>query len=97
MNELDADTIKNIAEDMAEKLPVFLTVKHRGKKYGVVHGGVPFTYKECGNDKNQEAFARIADSVELFDELYQLGQYFIAVRDHRGDNTYPETEFPEVK
>lgn len=47
--------------------------------------------------KNQEAFARIADSVELFDELYQLGQYFIAVRDHRGDNTYPETEFPEVK
>lgn len=47
--------------------------------------------------KNQEAFARIADSVELFNELYQLGQYFIAVRDHRGDNTYPETEFPEVK
>ncbi|WDR22185.1 ribonucleotide reductase of class Ia (aerobic), beta subunit [Salmonella phage vB_SenS_UTK0009] len=47
--------------------------------------------------KNQEAFARIADSVQLFDELYQLGQYFIAVRDHRGDNTYPETEFPEVK
>lgn len=47
--------------------------------------------------KNQEAFARIADSVELFDELYQLGQYYLAVRDHRGDNTYPETEFPEVK
>lgn len=47
--------------------------------------------------KNQEAFARIADSVELFDELYLLGQYFLAVRDHRGDNTYPETEFPEVK
>ena len=47
--------------------------------------------------KNQEAFARIADSVELFDELYQLGQYFIAVRDNRGNNVYPETEFPEVK
>ena len=47
--------------------------------------------------KNQEAFARIAHSVELFDELYLLGQYFLAVRDHRGDNTYPETEFPEVK
>ncbi|AYN56020.1 ribonucleotide reductase of class Ia (aerobic), beta subunit [Salmonella phage STG2] len=47
--------------------------------------------------KNQEAFARIADSVELFDELYLLGQYFLAVRDHQGDNTYPETEFPEVK
>ncbi len=45
MNELDADTIKNIAEDMAEKLPVFLTVLHRSKKYGVVHGGVPLHTK----------------------------------------------------
>lgn len=50
MNELDADTIKNIAEDMAEKMPLLMTVLHRGKKYGVVHAAVPIEYKECGNE-----------------------------------------------
>ncbi|WCZ57348.1 putative serine/threonine protein phosphatase [Salmonella phage Kenya-K18] len=49
MNELDADTIKSIAEDMAEKMPVFLTVRHRGKKYGVVHGAVPYRHKGDNN------------------------------------------------
>lgn len=46
---------------------------------------------------NLEAFARIADTVELFDELHQVGQYFCAVRDNLGTNTYPETEYDEVK
>ncbi|WCZ57945.1 putative serine/threonine protein phosphatase [Salmonella phage Kenya-K38] len=50
MNELDADTIKNIAEDMAEKMPLLMTVLHRGKKYGVVHAAVPIEYKECGSE-----------------------------------------------
>lgn len=50
MNELDADTLKNIAEDMAEKMPLLMTVLHRGKKYGVVHAAVPIEYKECGNE-----------------------------------------------
>ena len=49
MNELDADTVKNIAEDMAEKMPLLMTVLHRGKKYGVVHAAVPIEYKECGS------------------------------------------------
>ncbi|ATI18564.1 hypothetical protein [Salmonella phage SP1a] len=50
MNELDADTIKNIAEDMAEKMPLLMTVRHRGKKFGVVHAAVPIEYKECGSE-----------------------------------------------
>ncbi|CCI88456.1 NinI-like serine-threonine phosphatase [Yersinia phage phiR2-01] len=50
MNELDTDTIKCIAEDMAAKMPLFMTVLHRGKAYGVVHAGIPFQYKETGNE-----------------------------------------------
>lgn len=38
---LDSDQISTIAEDLRKKLPVFLTVKHRGRTYGVVHGGIP--------------------------------------------------------
>lgn len=68
MEELDADTIKNIAEDMAEKMPVFLTVRHRGKKYGVVHGGVPFTYKECGNEVETPVWDNLIAQVEAAKE-----------------------------
>lgn len=66
MNDLDTDTIMGLGEDMAKKLPVFMTVLHRGNTYGVVHGGIPFKYKENGNEVHthnwQDTIAFIADA-----------------------------------
>ncbi|ASU02393.1 serine/threonine protein phosphatase [Bacteriophage T5-like cott162] len=63
MNDLDTDTIKGIAEDMAAKMPVFMTVLHRGKKYGVVHGGIPFQYKDAGFDVHTPNWDDIIDHI----------------------------------
>lgn len=64
INDMDTDTIKGIAADMAQKLPVFLTVLHRGKKYGVVHAGIPFQYKECGNEVYTPNWDEIIQKIE---------------------------------
>lgn len=47
-DQLDADTIEVLGSEMEERFPVFLTVLHRGNKYGVVHGGIPLKYPESG-------------------------------------------------
>lgn len=49
-NELDTDVIQTLAKDLEAKLPVFMTVEHRGNRYGIVHAGIPFQYKEKGNE-----------------------------------------------
>lgn len=36
----DVDTILSIGEEIRKYLPVLITVRHRGKTYGIVHGGV---------------------------------------------------------
>lgn len=46
--------------------------------------------------KNEHAYARIANSVEILDELHEVGQYFLAVRDNRGQNVYPDDEYDKV-
>lgn len=51
---IDTDQLDAIAEDIRQRLPVFMTVHHRGKTYGVVHGGVPNIYR--GNGRQDEGF-----------------------------------------
>lgn len=46
--------------------------------------------------KNEHAYARIANSVEILDELHEVGQYFLAVRDNLGQNVYPDDEYDKV-
>lgn len=51
---LDNDQLEAMSQDIRERLPVFLTVHHRDKTYGVVHGGVPNIYN--GNGVQEEGF-----------------------------------------
>lgn len=62
--KLDTDTIKSIAEDMDTKLPVFMTVEHRGNRYGLVHAGVPFKYKTNGNVVHTPVWDDIINVIE---------------------------------
>lgn len=50
LNELDTDTIQTLAIDLDNTFPYFMTVEHRGNRYGIVHAGIPFKYKEKGNE-----------------------------------------------
>lgn len=74
--KLDTDTIQMIAGDMDSKMPVFITIKHRGKNYGLVHAGIPFKYPVSGvqpvNPDWQETIAAVenADDPELYVEPY---------------------------
>ncbi|WDR22121.1 putative serine/threonine protein phosphatase [Salmonella phage vB_SenS_UTK0009] len=64
LHDMDTDTIKGIAEDMDKKMPVLMTVLHRGNKYGVVHAGIPFKYKETGNEVETPNWDDIIDQIE---------------------------------
>ena len=62
--KLDTDTIEQIAGDMNNKLPVFMTIQHRGKRFGLVHAGVPFKYKVQGNEVITPNWDNIIDTIE---------------------------------
>lgn len=56
---LDTDQLDAMGKDIRERLPVFMTVNHRGKTFGVVHGGVPNIYRGNGRqDKGYEGLTR---------------------------------------
>lgn len=56
---LDTDQLDTMGKDIRERLPVFMTVCHRGKTYGVVHGGVPNIYRGNGRqDPGYEGLTR---------------------------------------
>lgn len=56
---LDIDQLDAMGKDIRERLPVFMTVYHRGKTYGVVHGGVPNIYRGNGRqDAGYEGLTR---------------------------------------
>lgn len=50
LKELDTDTTQTLAIEMKAKFPLFMTVEHRGNRYGIVHAGIPFQYKARGNE-----------------------------------------------
>lgn len=43
-DDLDNDQLEALGKDVRDRLPIFMTIKHRGNTYGVVHGGVPNVY-----------------------------------------------------
>lgn len=70
--KLDTDTIKELAVKMEEKLPVFMTIKHRGVSYGLVHAGIPFKYPHSGIQAVTPDWPEIITTMELEEdpELY---------------------------
>lgn len=51
--DLSDDAREAIAKDVAARMPVFLTVEHRGRTFGVVHGGIPTTFEDRGEELRQ--------------------------------------------
>lgn len=43
---LSEETLAAVSQDILKKLPVLMTVLHRGRKYGIVHGGIPMRYEQ---------------------------------------------------
>lgn len=43
---LSEETLASVANDILAKFPVLMTVVHRDRKYGIVHGGIPMEYKD---------------------------------------------------
>ena len=71
--EMDDNTIMEIAKDMLAKLPLFMTVEHRGNRYGIVHAGIPFKYKETGNEVCTPNWDVITDPDNI-EELRKYGE-----------------------
>lgn len=63
-DHLDTDQLNNLSADIRERLPVFLTINHRGRKYGVVHGGIPNIFSGVGKqEEGYEGLTRNWDTV----------------------------------
>jgi serine/threonine protein phosphatase 1 len=50
-DSLTPEQLQAIADDIRKTLPVFMTVLHRDKVYGIVHGGVPNLHKDHRMDQ----------------------------------------------
>lgn len=69
----DTDTLKGIAEDMDSKMPYMMTVEHRGKRYGVVHAGIPLRYQAQGMGVTVPVWDDIVHEHESAPVLHRLG------------------------
>lgn len=47
--DLNPDTVDALSENILKNIPIFLTVHHRGKKYGIVHAEIPVQYMDVGD------------------------------------------------
>lgn len=47
-DDLSKDHLESLARDIKERFPIFMTIKHRGKTFGVVHGEVPNIFRGNG-------------------------------------------------
>ncbi|ATS94009.1 putative serine/threonine protein phosphatase 2 [Pectobacterium phage DU_PP_V] len=66
---LDTDTIQGIAEDMANKLPFFITVEHRGYTYGICHAGIPFQYPASGTQPETPNWFKLTNIPQTWEYL----------------------------
>ncbi|QCW23881.1 serine/threonine protein phosphatase [Pantoea phage vB_PagS_AAS21] len=87
-NDLGPDQLESFAETINEKFPIFLTVHHRGKKYGVVHAEIPVEYGDTGMMFKQQNWFDVIDalydkvnSTNLFSQVWRFIDPYIWGRD----------------
>lgn len=80
-DSLDGEQINVIAQDMRSKLPVFMTVKHRGKTFGVVHGEVPNIFRGDGRMDAEYAPCLTRNWFDLVDSVEDTFEHNLSLKE----------------
>ncbi|QFR57631.1 serine/threonine protein phosphatase [Serratia phage Slocum] len=61
--DLTDDAREDIARDMCKRMPVFMNVKHRGRDFGLVHGGIPPQFEDRGVNIRQRDWYEVINGI----------------------------------
>lgn len=63
--DLSDDARVALAETMAAKAPVFMTVHHRDRTFGVVHGGIPPQFEDRGENLQTPVWHDVIETLHM--------------------------------
>lgn len=101
--EIGTDHIEAMIESIHKNIPIFITVHHRNKKYGIVHAEIPLNYMDVGNKFAPVNWDTEISELEDFCKRQQfIGPYWRAIdpylwgRDVLGYHHNTDEDIPRV-